>query len=219
MTASLSTPRLASYIACQLNQFFPDDHAVSETMVTPLLERIMPELESGMAGFHNPYFWRDGQIFLNHLHGDQYALVLYKLGSLAARSGTECRELAEKTYLLNKALHGLDLYSQVALPDACWLAHPVGSVIGRALYQGPLMVMQGCTIGNRGGTYPVLGKRVIVCSHSAIIGACEIGDDVCIGAGSLLIDETIPAGSTVVGRSPNLRVLQRRAPILELVFR
>lgn len=219
MNTSLPAPRLARYVASQLNTFYPDDDVVEAARLEPLVEQVLGELETGLAAFHNAYFWRDGRIYFNHLHGDQYLLFLYRLGHLAGKSGPEYRTLLDKTYLLNKALHALDLYPQVALPAACWLAHPAGTVIGRAEYQGPLMVMQGCTIGNKAGTYPVIGSRVVLCAQTTILGGCEIGDDVCFGAGSLVLDEKIPSGSTVVGRSPNLRIIPKKANLIERMFR
>lgn len=217
MLTSLPIPRLGAYIARQINQFFPDGGDVDAETVVTLLDGLLPAFEDGLSHYHNPGFWKDGQVRLNHLHGDQYALLLYRLGHEAGRAGL--RDLADKSYLLNKALHGLDLYHQVELPRACWLAHPVGSMIGRATYQGPLVVMQGCTLGNRGGEYPVIGSRVILCAQSSIIGACEIGDNVCIGAGSLLVNEKVPSGCTVVGRTPYIRIIEKRPVIHDTVFR
>lgn len=219
MNTSLTVPRLAAYISRQMNSFFPDDDEVVPERLEPLVEQAVRELDAGLAVFHNAYFWRDGSIYLNHLHGDQYILILYRLGHLAAKAGPAMRGVMDKAYLLNKALHGLDLYPQVELPAACWLAHPVGTVIGRAKYHGPLMVMQGCTIGNRGGDYPVIGRHVVLCAHTTLLGACEIGDNVCFGAGSMVLDEKIPSDTTVVGRSPNLRIIPRRANLISRVFR
>jgi serine O-acetyltransferase len=171
-----------------------------------------------MAIFRNSYFWKDGQLYFDHLHGDQYASFLYRLGHVAGKAGPEFQGLAVKTYLLNKALHGLDAFYQVALPESCWLAHPVGTVIGRATFGGPLVVMQGCTIGNRASKYPTFGKRVIICAQSTVIGECHVGDDVCIGAGCLLVNTSVPSGSTVVGRGQDLRIMTQRSSIFESVF-
>ncbi len=219
MTLSLPLPRLAAYIARQINTFFPDGEDITDGQVQPLLEAAAAELGEGLSRFHNAYFWRGGQVHLDHLHGDQYLLLLYRLGHHAALAGPARRGLMDKCYLLNKALHGLDIYPQVSLPAACWLAHPVGTVLGRADYRGPLMTMQGCTIGNKSGGYPVIGSHVVLCARTTLLGACEIGDRVCFGAGSLVLDEKIPSDSTVVGRSPNLRVIPRRANLISRVFR
>jgi serine O-acetyltransferase len=79
------------------------------------------------------------------------------------------------------------------------------------------MVMQGCTVGNKGGKYPVFGDRVVLCAGSKVLGGV-IGSGVCIGAGSLLIEETIPDNSIVVGSSPNIRVLQRKSQLINRYF-
>src|SRR5690606_10500928 len=96
--------------------------------------------------------------------------------------------------------------------------HPIGTVLGRAVYGNGFVVMQGCTVGNKGGSYPVLGERVVLCAGSSVIGNCKIGNDVCIGAGAQLIDREVPDGSTVVGHDTTLRILPRTSPLLRQVF-
>jgi serine O-acetyltransferase len=145
-------------------------------------------------------------------------MYLYLLANTAFKLGGEKNlDLARKAYLLNKALHGLEVFYENNLPEIFWFAHSVGSVIGRASYGNRLMVMQGCTVGNKGGKYPVFGDRVVLCAGSKVLGGV-IGSGVCIGAGSLLIEETIPDNSIVVGSSPNIRVLQRKSQLINRYF-
>ena len=40
--------------------------------------------------------------------------------------------MKDKLFLLNKALHGCDIYYEVALPSVFLLVHPLGTVLGRA---------------------------------------------------------------------------------------
>lgn len=218
MLTSLPMPALARYISRQTNTFFPDDVEVTDTQVEQLLPQVLESLGRGLTAFRNRYFWKDGQTWFDHLNGDIYSLLLHRLGHTAGSAGPEFQNLAVKSYLLNKALHGLDAYYQVKLPEACWLAHAVGSVIGRAHYGGPVVIMQGCTLGNRAGLYPALGSRVVMCAQSTLIGECEIGDDVVLGAGTLLVGVKVPSGSTVVGRYPEHRILPQRSPILDAIF-
>jgi serine O-acetyltransferase len=219
MICTLAIPELAQYISRQLNHFYPDGNHVPAVFVEELLPAVLIRFEKGLSAFKNSYFWQDGQLKLDHLHSDQYSTLLYLLGSTAGREDNEShRMLAAKTYMLNKALHGLDAYYQVELPDSIWFAHAVGSVLGRASYSGPLIISQCCTIGNRDGQYPEIGSRVMLCAGSLVLGKCRIGDDVCIGAGSLLIDAEIPAGSTVVGRYPDIRIIPKKSPLIDQLF-
>jgi serine O-acetyltransferase len=118
--------------------------------------------------------------------------------------------LADKLYYLNKILNSCDLYHQVNLPDIFFLDHPVGSVMGRALYGDYFSFCQNCTVGNNRGIYPVIENHVSMCANSMIIGNCHIGDNVILGAGTMIKDENIPANSLVFGQSPNLIIKPRK---------
>ena len=43
-------------------------------------------------------------------------------------------DLASKAYCLNKALHAIDVFYEVELPEIFFLEHPLGTVLGRAKY-------------------------------------------------------------------------------------
>ncbi len=49
-----------------------------------------------------------------------------------------------------------------------------------------------------GKRHPTIGNRVIVSSGARVLGPFKVGDDVKIGAGSIVLNE-IPPGCTVVG--------------------
>jgi hypothetical protein len=125
--------------------------------------------------------------------------------------------VATKTYLLNKALNGADVFYEIELPEVFWLAHAVGSVLGRAKYGNRLVVMQGCTIGNKGGVYPVLGDGVVMGANSTVLGG-RIGSSVCIGAGCLAVGEEIPDAHVALGRTPNLKLLDKVSPLILKYF-
>jgi serine O-acetyltransferase len=219
MIQSLSNQDLARYVNLQLSTFFPDGASSSEELILSLSERVNERLEHCFNGLVNRYFSQDGEARFDHLHSEQYGMYLYLLGNEAWRSSPEGAKLATKTYLLNKALHGFDAYYEITLPPIFWLAHPLGTVLGRADYGNYFAVMQGCTVGNKSGFYPKFGERVLLSSHSSVIGDCRIGNDVCIGAGALLIDIDVPDGSTVVGRGSDVRILAKRANVLDAIFR
>ena len=63
------------------------------------------------------------------------------------------------------------------------------------LYQG---VTLGGTGKEKGKRHPTIGNRVIVSSGAKVLGPFSVGDDVRIGAGSVVLKE-IPSGCTVVG--------------------
>lgn len=208
LAGALPSARLARYVAAQIARLFPDGQRGLEAAIARHLPATLARLERCLAGCRNPYFRRDGELFFDHLQSDQYSMFLYLLSHEAAQGGEAERPLATKCFLLNKALHGLDVYFEVELPEVFLFAHPVGTVLGRAKYGEGFMAMQNCTVGNIGGYYPEFGRHVILCAGSVVLGASKLGDGVCVGAGTLLVNAEIPAGSTVIGRSPDVRVLR-----------
>ncbi|MDZ4289766.1 MAG: hypothetical protein U0984_17510 [Prosthecobacter sp.] len=218
MEQSLFTPQLAAYAAAQMNVFFPDDHPVKAPDVALLLPGVLGRLKVCFSGLRGPYFRREGVLRFDHLNADQYSMFLYLLGNEAFRAGAGSGDIAVKSYLLNKALHGIEVFYEVELPAVFWFAHAVGTVLGRARYGNGLVVAQGCTVGNKDGRYPTLGEKVVLCANSSVLGDCQIGSRVCVGAGSQLIEETITDGTTVVGSTPSARVLEKTSPLLDLYF-
>lgn len=106
-------------------------------------------------------------------------------------------------------MNGLDLFYQVELPEYFTLDHPVGSVIGRGKYSNGFSFGQNCTVGNN-KIYPILGKKFRMCANSTILGNCKVGDNVTLGAGTLVKDQDIPSNSLVFGHSPNLIIKQKK---------
>ena len=219
MIQSLSDQELARYVSLQLSNFFPDGSPSFEELILSLSDQVNDRLEKCFNGLVNRYFSHEGIARFDHLHSEQYGMYLYVLGNEAWKSGPDGGRLATKTYLLNKALHGFDVFYEITLPPVFWLAHPLGTVLGRAEYGNYFAVMQGCTVGNKAGVYPKFGERVLLSSHSSVVGNCRIGNDVCIGAGALLIDIDVPDGSTVVGRGSDVRIFAKRAHVLDAIFR
>lgn len=212
MEQSLSLPQLAAYTAKQMNAFFPDENPVAVTDLAALLPGVWQRLEACFAGMR---VFRRG---FSHLHSDQYSMYLYLLGNEAFRSGPAAGDVAVKSYLLNKALHGIEAFYEIELPEVFWFAHAVGTVLGRAKYGNGFVVTQGCTVGNKNGIYPTFGEKVVLCANSMVLGNSILGDRVCIGAGSQLIEENIPDGSTVVGRTPSIRILPKQSSLVDLYF-
>lgn len=158
----------------------------------------------------NKYYRRDGEPYFNPFHSVQYMTYLYFLGNTAYRAeggSATC----DKIYYLNKALNGIDLFYAVTMPDFFMAEHPVGTVIGRATIGEGFSVLQNCTVGgierkDLPEVYPVLGENVCLYAGASVIGDCHIGDNVKIGAGTLVKNQDIPNDRLVFGQSPHLIV-------------
>lgn len=214
-STSLSASELTGYLGRLLTHLVPDgsDDAPSRATVDAALGR----LEVLFAGIRSKYYTRDGNARFDHLNTDHLATFLYLVANTAWREDAEGAAPA-KLFAVNKALHGLDLFYAVELPEVFRLDHPVGSVLGRARYGEELFVTQGCTVGSIDGRYPTLGRGVALYANATVLGDTRVGDDVVFAANSLVIDAEIPPHSVVVGQHPHHRILPSTTTVHERVF-
>ncbi|MDG9668655.1 serine acetyltransferase [Hahella sp. CR1] len=204
MQLSLAPEHLAHYVSKQLDHFFPDGRSV-ETALSQSLPETLKRLEFCFSHIRLKYYVENDQAVFNHLHGDHYATFLYFLANQAYRDSQVT--LAEKAFLLNKALHGVDAFYGVELPRIFLLVHPLGTVLGSASYSDYLTVYQGVTIGSTyRGDYPTIGEGAVFCSGSKLIGNCRVGANVTFAADAFVQGIDTPDDSLVVGKFPDCRI-------------
>jgi len=217
MIFSLQPAELASYLARQIEAFFPDGK-LNLTEVRRHVDTALERLEHCFRHVGQSYFRRDGMPFFNHGHTDHYAAFLYLFSNAVYRAGGD-EGLAGKAYALNKALHALDAFYAVELPPVFCFVHPVGTVIGRAEFGDFFCAYQNCTVGgDLDGNRPRIGRAVVMYGGSRIIGASSIGDNCLISAGTSVIGQDVASGSIVFGRSPDLIFKPNRRDIVADVF-
>ena len=217
MQISLPAADLASYVARQVNALFPDK-AVSAADLKGSFEAALERVEYCFSRINLKYFSDGGQAHFNHLHTDQYSMFLYFLSNSVHRMGGD-PSLASKIYALNKALHGVDAFYEVELPEIFAFQHPVGTVLGRGSYSDYLFVYQRCSIGsNFDGKYPTIGEGVVMFGGSGIIGDCLVGDNCWLSAGTLIMDDNVLSNSVVFGGSPNLVRKPTKRDVVRHVF-
>lgn len=203
MIIAPSKQRLLELVAHQLtNLFFLDEP--ERAIIEGCLDGVLRKVEECFEASANKYYRRNGSVFFSIYHSAQYAAFLYFLSRHVFENAPEFRDLADKLYYLNKTLNGLDLYYEVELPTVFHLDHPIGTVLGRAVYGRGFTFSQLCTVGNNKGRYPVIGENVTMMSGSKIVGNCVVGDNVTFSANAYVKEEDIPADCLVFGASPNL---------------
>lgn len=202
MKTTLNRPELASYVARQMNAMFPDSAPDAHALAQPVSEAL-ERLDHCFAQARIKYFFDGEQSVFNHRNTDQYAMFLYFLSNSVFRRGGDSR-IAETAYALNKALHSIDVFFEVQLPDVFVFQHPVGTVLGRAKYADFFFVYQRCSVGSSlEGKQPRFGEGVVMFGGSVVIGDCTVGDNSWFSVGSSVMDRDVPAGSVVFGQSPN----------------
>lgn len=195
---SLSPDALALLAARQVNAMFPDGSDVAASDLTAAVFTALARLEHCFAQVENKYFFDGTQAVFDHLHGDQYAMWLYFLSNQLYRDNAPAAQ-CKKLFLLNKALHGCDVFYEVELPSIFLLVHPVGTVLGRGRYSDHLIAYQRVGIGSNHDIYPTLGSHLTLRPGSAVLGRCAVGDHCSIAAESLLLDRDLPAHSVYIG--------------------
>lgn len=208
----LTIPRqdLLSILHRQVGLFFPvsesEKNAIN-VVFDNVLHRLDVCLHSRINGYLSDAMGGGKILKFNYLHTTQYLIFLYYLSNTLFKEGHD--ELAGKIYYLNKIMNAVDIFYQVELPETFGCEHPVGSVIGRAQIGKDFYFYQNCTVGstadkNNNYIHPVIGNNVCMYSNSAILGRCNIGDNVNIGSGTIIKNQDVPSNSTVFGISPNL---------------
>jgi serine O-acetyltransferase len=214
---SLNRADLAAYVRRQLENYFPDDADLGD--LPGFVDLALGRLEHCFSRLRlKGYCDAQGALF-SHRHTDQYAVFLYYLANSAFTAKPD-HPIADKAYALNKALHALDAYYEVELPDIFAVQHPVGTVLGRASYGNYFLCYHNCTVGaNLDKTYPTFGRGVVMYGGSRVIGSTSIGDNTFVSTGTIVIDGGKLAGDSVLhGVHPNARTSPTRRRVTREVF-
>lgn len=210
MELTIPKEDILKQLTIQLQSFFLISDEEMD-MLTDVFDNVLLRCEPNFTGT-GKYF---GQVpIFNPYHSVKYMIFLYTISNeLFLKHGRN--SLSDKVYYLNKIMNGVDLYYEIELPERWCAEHPVGSVMGRAIYGENFFFYQCCTVGgttDKEGNihYPVLKENVRMYSNSSILGKCHIGRNVNIGAGCIVKNQNIPDNSTVFGQSPNLIIKRNK---------
>ena len=112
----------------------------------------------------------------------------------------------EEALRINYECHsklGADIHPAAQIGDYFFIDHATGIVIGETTIIGDhVMIYQGVTLGgvstSKGKRHPTIGDRVVIGANASVLGNIEIGHNVRIGAGSVVV-KSVPDNCTVVG--------------------
>src|SRR6266550_1707615 len=98
---------------------------------------------------------------------------------------------------------GVEIHPAAKIGRGFFIDHGMGVVIGETAEIGDYVTLfQGVTLGgtgkDRGKRHPTLGNHVVVGAGAKILGGIRIGDNVKIGANSVVL-KSVPENSTVIG--------------------
>lgn len=102
-------------------------------------------------------------------------------------------------YKLNSYVTGIQIPIGTKVGKGLTFPHYSCIVISkRAMIGENCTIFQGVTLGKTRKGCPIIGDNVTICANSTVIGKIRIGNNVLIGAGSVVIDD-VPDNAVVVG--------------------
>jgi serine O-acetyltransferase len=98
---------------------------------------------------------------------------------------------------------GIEIHPGAKIGKGVFIDHGMGVVIGETAIVGDhSLIYQGVTLGGTGKQtgkrHPTLGENVVVGAGAKVLGNIQIGNEVRIGAGSVVLRD-VPSDCTVVG--------------------
>lgn len=130
-----------------------------------------------------------------------HALLLYRIAHFL--NNLELKFIARLISQLARFLTGIEIHPGAVIGKRLFIDHGMGIVIGETTTIGNnCTIYHGVTLGGTGKDkykrHPDLGNNVIVGCGAKVLGPIKIGDNVKIGANSVVLKE-VPENSTVVG--------------------
>lgn len=104
---------------------------------------------------------------------------------------------------INRFFTGIEIHPGAKIGRRFFIDHGMGVVIGETCEIGDnVTIYQGVTLGGtgkeKGKRHPTIGNNALIASGAKVLGAIEIGENVKVGAGSVVL-KNVPPNSTVVG--------------------
>jgi serine O-acetyltransferase len=160
--------------------------------------------------------WRPDQF--NVLQSSQHCIFLYYLANTIWKASGDTAA-PTRLFLMNKALNGIDLFYEIAMPEAFYIGHSVGIVLAKATYGNHLVLYQNSTVGRHKDQIPIIGDRVILYPNTAVIGRSVVESDAVISQGTSIINKRVPAGQMAFRAGDDLAFSPRPADLLAEYFR
>lgn len=129
------------------------------------------------------------------------ALLLHRIAKWMRNVGIPF--LPRFTSHLARFLTGIEIHPGATIGKGVFIDHGMGVVIGETAIVGDnALIYQGVTLGGTGKEtgkrHPTLGECVVVGAGAKVLGNLQIGNNVRIGAGSVVLRD-VPSDCTVVG--------------------
>jgi len=130
-----------------------------------------------------------------------HALALHRLGNWLWKK--QVPFLPRFLSHVGRFLTGIEIHPGANIGQGVFIDHGMGVVIGETAIVGDYcLIYQNVTLGGTGKQsgkrHPTLGKNVVVGAGAKVLGNINLGDQVRVGAGSIVLRD-VPEDCTVVG--------------------
>ena len=146
-----------------------------------------------------------------------HALILHRIAHKLYKWGIPC--IPRMISNISRFLTGIEIHPGAVIGKRFFIDHGMGVVIGETTIIGDdVLVYQDVTLGGtgkeHGKRHPTIKDNVVFGSGAKVLGNINIGSNVRVGAGSVVVTD-VPDDSTVVG-IPGRVVAQKGQKINQL---
>lgn len=104
---------------------------------------------------------------------------------------------------ISRFFSGIEIHPGAKIGEGLFIDHGMGVVIGETAEVGNNVTLyQGVTLGGtgkeKGKRHPTVGNNVVIGTGAKVLGSFKVGDNVKIGAGSV-VNKPVPPNTTVIG--------------------
>jgi serine O-acetyltransferase len=131
------------------------------------------------------------------------------------------RFIARAISQLMRVITGIEIHPGASIGKGFFIDHGMAIVIGETAEIGNNCVMfHGVSLGgtgkHHGKRHPTIGNNVFIGTHATLLGPITVGDNVKIGAETVIINRDVPSNCTVVGAPGRIVKLNGRKVNIQL---
>jgi serine O-acetyltransferase len=152
-----------------------------------------------------------------------HAIWAYRFAHRLWLRGGWGKPVARLVMTLARSVTGVEIHPGAVIGHRFFIDHGMGVVIGETAEVGDdVMLYHGVTLGGRSlqrvKRHPTVGSRVTIGAGARVLGPVYIGDDVQIGANSVVVKD-IPAGAIATGIPATIRFPHGHEDPYEAMFK
>lgn len=152
-----------------------------------------------------------------------HAIWAYRFAHRLWLRGGWAKSVARVVMTVVRSVTGVEIHPGAVIGHRFFIDHGMGVVIGETAEVGDdVMLYHGVTLGGRSlqrvKRHPTVGSRVTIGAGARILGPVYIGDDVQIGANSVVVKD-VPAGAIATGIPAVIRFPQGHEDPYEAMFK